>query len=622
MPAVDPRRASPGSLLAVLGVAAGVGVVHARAYLPFLADDALISLRYARRLADGQGLTWNDGEWVEGYSNLLWVLLLALATSLGADPVVAARDLGLACFLGVLVPLGLALGRGPRPALATALAGGLWVGSGAAAAWAIGGLEQPLVALLVAVVAAALWPGGSARTGIAGAALGALCLTRPDGPVWAAGFALGHALARGGGPGLLRDLGWLLGPAVLAVSGQAAVRWWVYEAWVPNTARVKLAWHPNRQLGGLLFVARAAVPHAVLLAAGGLAVALARRRQVLRAPVALLAPPLVAWTAYLALVGGDGDTFPAWRHVVPIVPLAALLAGVVVAQVGSRGGAAALATGALVAHAGLQALDPFEALRIARSSNTLEPARRTSRVLVAAFGEVDPLLAVTAAGGVPYFTGFRALDMLGLTDREVALRLPDDLGAGWMGHELVDPDSVAARAPDLVLFGMAPGTIEPANRAGRALTEHPAWAGYAPVWLEGAGGAREGVVALWVRRDGRAGLRAEDGGWRVPAGLLGSSASRPARVRPGGGVELRVTVDAPGSLDLEVPSPGPWSLDVQADGPVLLAVSDPDGGILAEGEAPLPALVWPERVRILLRPRGEEVAVWGLRLEPAPAAVP
>ncbi len=39
----------------------GVLLFHARRYMPFLSDDALISLRYAQRLVQGHGLTWTDG---------------------------------------------------------------------------------------------------------------------------------------------------------------------------------------------------------------------------------------------------------------------------------------------------------------------------------------------------------------------------------------------------------------------------------------------------------------------------------------------------------------------------------------------------------------------------------
>src|SRR5215203_1855927 len=44
----------------------------------WLVDDAMISMRYARNLAEGSGPVWNVGERVEGYTNLLWTLFMAL----------------------------------------------------------------------------------------------------------------------------------------------------------------------------------------------------------------------------------------------------------------------------------------------------------------------------------------------------------------------------------------------------------------------------------------------------------------------------------------------------------------------------------------------------------------
>ena len=43
-----------------------------------LFDDAMISMRYAYNLAHGNGLVWNPGERVEGYTNPLWVGFMAL----------------------------------------------------------------------------------------------------------------------------------------------------------------------------------------------------------------------------------------------------------------------------------------------------------------------------------------------------------------------------------------------------------------------------------------------------------------------------------------------------------------------------------------------------------------
>lgn len=48
-----------------------------------LFEDAMISMRYARHLADGHGLVWNVGEPpIEGFTNLLWVLWMSVAHTL------------------------------------------------------------------------------------------------------------------------------------------------------------------------------------------------------------------------------------------------------------------------------------------------------------------------------------------------------------------------------------------------------------------------------------------------------------------------------------------------------------------------------------------------------------
>ena len=69
-----------------LGLLAGVVfVAQAWHYAPYLLDDAYISARYARNLAEGHGLVFNPGERVEGYTNLAWVVGAAGAIRLGAD---------------------------------------------------------------------------------------------------------------------------------------------------------------------------------------------------------------------------------------------------------------------------------------------------------------------------------------------------------------------------------------------------------------------------------------------------------------------------------------------------------------------------------------------------------
>ena len=72
-----------GALLALCVLAAFAANVERHA---FLGDDSFISFRYAKHLAEGQGLVWNPGDRVEGYTNFLWVLLMAAGLSVGVAP--------------------------------------------------------------------------------------------------------------------------------------------------------------------------------------------------------------------------------------------------------------------------------------------------------------------------------------------------------------------------------------------------------------------------------------------------------------------------------------------------------------------------------------------------------
>ena len=68
----------------------------------WLGDDAYISFRYAQNFARGQGLVFNLGEWVEGFTNFLWTLLLGCLGRLGFSIPYTALCLDLASMIGVI----------------------------------------------------------------------------------------------------------------------------------------------------------------------------------------------------------------------------------------------------------------------------------------------------------------------------------------------------------------------------------------------------------------------------------------------------------------------------------------------------------------------------------------
>ena len=69
-----------------------------------LFDDAMISMQYARNLAEGNGLVWNaGGERVEGFSNPLWVFYMAFfhLFTIESSQISLALQISGAVFLGV-----------------------------------------------------------------------------------------------------------------------------------------------------------------------------------------------------------------------------------------------------------------------------------------------------------------------------------------------------------------------------------------------------------------------------------------------------------------------------------------------------------------------------------------
>lgn len=90
-------------LALLLAVPAWAFLVHR---FDFVCDDAFISFRYAKNFAEGHGLRFNLGDPearpVEGYTNFLWVILMAVVEVLRWDPAVWSRVLSIGCGAALL----------------------------------------------------------------------------------------------------------------------------------------------------------------------------------------------------------------------------------------------------------------------------------------------------------------------------------------------------------------------------------------------------------------------------------------------------------------------------------------------------------------------------------------
>ncbi|MBU0607135.1 MAG: hypothetical protein KKI08_04575, partial [Armatimonadetes bacterium] len=210
-------------------------------FVPFTSDDAYITLRYARHAADGQGLVFNAGERVEGYSNPLWLGLLVAAGKMGLDLVGAAKALGLlAGLLALLFSVGIITRLTDRDDWLPYLGLLPLVTSAPLAVYAASGLETVLYAcLLTALVYCWLSPEPRAWWAVVLCALGA-AFTRPEGMavllavlVWRGARSLEMPLRR-------RRHYWFSVPVALgAMALFLLARHAVFGAWLPNTFYAK-----------------------------------------------------------------------------------------------------------------------------------------------------------------------------------------------------------------------------------------------------------------------------------------------------------------------------------------------------------------------------------------------
>ena len=189
-------------------------IVHAGLLSGWIVDDAGITFAYARNLAAGHGLVSQPGQpAVEGFSNPLWTIVVALLYAIGVfDLTIAPKVLGIALAAGVLVMVWQDLRYRVQSIGAATLPLVLIASCSPFVIWTTSGLENALLAFLVILSARLsledLGADGSrpSRDVIAGVVAALAALTRPDALVYAAMYPFASLLgeARQGWPPLTR----------------------------------------------------------------------------------------------------------------------------------------------------------------------------------------------------------------------------------------------------------------------------------------------------------------------------------------------------------------------------------------------------------------------------------
>jgi hypothetical protein len=556
---------------AICAIALGLQIYH---FWPFMTDDAYISLRYSQRLLEGHGLTWNNlPPAVEGYTNFLWVLLCAALGALGMNLETAAHLLGITATAAGIVAVAAQVYRDypTKVKFFSALYGCLALClSAPIAVWALGGLEQPLLAALLAWAAyfGIRWvsssKGHKRDADVMGILLGLAVLSRADAALFTALFYAGAVLADGVRPRSLIARARLLPLPILFFAAQEIFRYTYYGAWLPNTAYVKVAFTFHRLYTGLrydVYGTGSEIVFLLLTVVGAVALWIAgKKRQVI-----FLATISIGWLLYILIIGGD--IFPSYRHFVPAMALMDFLVagcGLLTLAAPFRFSVARV-TVFLVLVLLVLTSDLF-----APNETWESQGKQIGIFLRTAFGAQHPLLVSDAAGVVPYYAQMEVIDPLGLNDYHIARHPVADRGKGWVGHELGDGKYVLDHDPDLVLLANYHG--DPIFDADQQLLADPRFSSHYQFIHIDAGPPDPIRAGLYIRRiDGKLGIESNGDRVTVPAYLAKVDDANSVRLIDG---KAQLAIAPHGSAQFSaIPlAPGSWTVTLEGTGAAQLSV--------------------------------------------------
>lgn len=428
------RNRSSIIILGLVSVALVVGWINR-----FVQDDAFISFSYARNLIEGNGLTW-FGTRVEGYTNFLWVLWIALGLKIGIDPILWSYVGGLASFAVAVVAMwrtSVLLFGEILPAI---IAVALFITNFTVSSFATGGLETMLQTALWGLSVYLLFKMDSRRTVSAESLLvlslllaGAV-LTRLDGAVPSGLVMLGVVGILAKRRYSLRHYLWFALPFALIIGSWFAWKLSYYGNILPNTYFSKMGSAFEIDSNGFLYLFRFFQRYLLwpFLVIGACSWLIERDRPGLK--ILYLMLHIVVWCFYIIAVGGD---FMEFRFMVPVSPLlfiflSYLICRSVTKRLARYAPAASVVALMILVFASYHHARTFDGVTEDKTLDSI-PALATfyggypdgdwdrlGKRLGDELRGTNAILAMDAVGAIPYYSRMETVDMWGLNDAYVA----------------------------------------------------------------------------------------------------------------------------------------------------------------------------------------------------------
>lgn len=439
-------------------------------YHGYYSDDSFISLRYCHNFLSGEGLVWNTGERIEGYSNFLLVILVSLLGRLGVDLVTASKVIGVGAFAGLLLvllrQLQMRIRCGDGDDYLALIPVILTAGSFCMVVWSMGGLETTLFTLLV--TSSLLLVNNPSRRSlrqiVAGSILlGLATLARPDGGLFFVIAVLFYAVPmlqrkESAGSRLLL----LVFPYLVVTLAHELWRFSYYGRLLPNTWYVKGLFSWERLWLGCLYIKDFALTPPFLPILLLIVLVYAAVKHPWGYSLYFFGSGVLAYLAYVAFLGGDH--MAAFRPIVGIIPIMGILLSLALRPIARRinGKAGLFAACLILLLSFLQVVLPGPGFRYAEQMDNAAYSGMIVGKYIAREWPNGSLIALNSAGATPYYAPEdRFIDMLGLNDATIARRETVPIVSAYQfvpGHSKGDGQYVFDRRPDYIIAGPSNGS--------------------------------------------------------------------------------------------------------------------------------------------------------------------
>ena len=453
----------------------------------FFHDDSYITLRYANNWISGYGIVWNEGEFVQGYTNFLYLLLVSTLGYFGLDLLFAARLVSFTSYIATAILLWYFASvfqsqccRDFRHLSIT-----IFITSAPVIIWTLGGLETVLFGFLNlagSYIFLLSFEKSNSNIGFAcsGVLFGLAFLTRPDGIVFIAVtsaflswsylkclYQERDFLADRSRDIRVRDSRQLAINLIVFLAGCLFIMfpyvfWQIsyYGDFVPNTFYAKSGVPFELKFNnGIRYLGRYLFNFPFFLVLTFILLIYRYFQSVFDKRLNYLIILILAYLGFIVFVAG-GDHMQSFRMLAPIVPLMSVCLTYLLSSLAENTIRRNVIISAIVIILSfVQILSPM-----------LNPQEEDSASFygtivgkyISSEWNRNALIALNTAGSTPYHApAHRFIDMLGLNDPVIARKNITDIILPWQfipGHFKGDGDYVLSRKPDFIILGPADGT--------------------------------------------------------------------------------------------------------------------------------------------------------------------